>query len=194
MGCEKFREYFIELLESGGSLDLHPEVRSHLDKCSDCRSEYEELSKLFGILEKDRLRDSDDSRLDNIVIDINRRIDADRKIIRFNPRYVFSFVSAVAAAMLILFIGSTYRFPVDLNDGYFTGYPDEALLSRVLKYSGVESDLEGTLYSAYNDQAIEELELYWYENAGYIDLIDYLDKDELHSIRIQLKEELNDIS
>jgi hypothetical protein len=195
MNCERCREYLTELIEQGSGIDSRPEIRSHIEECPDCKRDYREMMALFNFLEPDRRRNIDDPRLDNIVIDINERLDSSRKVSRFDFSFVYSAAVAAVAAVLIIIIGSGGIINMESNDNrYMTGYYDDSTLVEMVAggYSGTE--IMGMLYSSMNEKLLDELEDYWIENADYSKIIDLMSDSELKYMKSRIDEQMNDIS
>ncbi|PJA29944.1 MAG: hypothetical protein CO189_01015 [candidate division Zixibacteria bacterium CG_4_9_14_3_um_filter_46_8] len=193
MNCRKCQEYAIYIIERGVPVDIFPEVMEHLRTCSSCESEFQATKNLFGMLATDRLREIHDSCLDGIVVDINHRLDAQSKSIGFNPRYVFSLATALAASILIVIWGS-YSTSVKSPENYYANYYDQLSVQELLETVGAEGGLKGAWYLQYDNLSINEFERYFMENSDYKTIMTALDQNEIEYIRTRIDKEMKGVS
>lgn len=193
MSCEKYQERLLSFIESGKIDSMPGELEEHLRGCSGCRSEYNELKELFGFLDRDRERDTYDSRLDTLVVDINERLDKQSKLVRLNPGAVYSFIGAVAAALFIMLFGMTQQkyFSEDI---YYTDYYNGSSIVEYADEAGLGDELLDEMYSSIDEQSIEQIEEYWIENTDYSNVIENLDEDYIRAIKTAIEQEYKNVS
>ncbi|MCP4633992.1 MAG: hypothetical protein GY855_13790 [candidate division Zixibacteria bacterium] len=194
MECTKCQETIIEFMECGNSVDSFPELSEHLKTCLDCRSEYDSIKGLFGILEHDRIRDIDDFRLNNIVVDINKKIESEKNLFRFKPQLINSFITALAAVLLIVIMGNWNNQNNGNGFDYLTEYMNELSVDEMIASGAIDTDNYGGLFTSMDEQSLNTLEDYWLEDSEYSTLLNQLDKTELEYIKLQLEEEKSNIS
>ncbi|MBD3232941.1 MAG: hypothetical protein GF315_04380 [candidate division Zixibacteria bacterium] len=194
MKCEDYKEKLLEIAENGADISSYPEVSKHIETCGDCRREFDELKALFGIMEKDKAREYEDTRLDSLVVDVNQRINNEEKTVRFDPKYFFSILTATAAAILILVMGTVnFTDTIPINNGYTYIY-DDLTVSQLVEMEYVTDDLVGELYSEIDNESLTELEDYYLENYDYQNILSDLDDDELEYINTEITEKMKNIS
>ena len=52
MNCDDYKKLMIDFFDSGLSQKENELLNKHLEECNSCKSEFEELKKLFVTLEK----------------------------------------------------------------------------------------------------------------------------------------------
>jgi hypothetical protein len=51
--CEEFTKYMVDCLEKQLSPEDRARLLTHMEKCADCKKEYQRLENLYGIMDKD---------------------------------------------------------------------------------------------------------------------------------------------
>ncbi len=194
MKCEDYQVRLLEFTESGADINSYPEIGKHIETCENCRIEFNEMKALFGIMERDKTREFEDARLANLVVDVNRQIDNTEKTFRFNPKYFFSIVTATAAAVLILLMGTAdFTDTISIDNGYTYIY-DDFTVSQLVELEYVTGDLMGELYSDIDSESLTELEDYYLENYDYQNILSGLDNGELEYISTEIDRKMKNIS
>ncbi|GEM_PF-6869899 len=200
MNCKDYQDKILELLDNGIDPLSDKSVSSHLSECTDCEAEYQRLSRLFNLLEDDKGLEVEGSHLDNLVVDVNRAIDREKKIIHFNPQYIISFITAAAAAIMIAFIGTSNFSGSGLLSNNITwdnilsishyGFPVEQIIESALP----DSTLRDAFYSEIGDKGLNEMENYLIKTSDYNNLINTLDESELEYLNSKIQAEMKNIS
>jgi hypothetical protein len=189
MNCEKYMERVIEILDNGQDLSDYSDIAEHINNCPRCKKEYLELKQFFTVISDDE--NIDFSILNNLVVDINRKIDTERKVFRFNPKFAFSLLTAAAAVLIILFGGMNTQNMNSTDLIYAT--MDQLSINDMLEFNDSNDDLTGIIYTQYNT-SITDFEDYYLENADYRGLLSDMEDTELENFDKLLREEYHDVS
>lgn len=110
MYCDDFKKLMIEYFDSGLNDEKNSLLTKHLEICDSCKSEFEELKKLFVALEKENQSLLIES--ENYI----KKIDVDEIISKKKKKwYKFQFRPSLAFAVIVLISLATYFSLTNVN-------------------------------------------------------------------------------
>ena len=110
MNCDDYKKLMIDFFDSGLSQKENELLNKHLEECNSCKSEFEELKKLFVTLEKENQIFLIESEKYIQSIDIDEVISKKKK-----KWYEFQFKPSFAVALIVLISLAIYFSLINVN-------------------------------------------------------------------------------
>jgi hypothetical protein len=111
MNCDDYKKLMIDFFESGLSQKENELLNKHLEECNSCKSEFEELKKLFVTLEKENQIFLIESEKYIQSIDVDEVISKKKK----KKWYEFQFKPSFAVALIFLISLAIYFSLINVN-------------------------------------------------------------------------------
>jgi len=110
MNCDDYKKLMIDFFDSGLSQKENQLLNKHLEECNSCKSEFEELKKLFVALEKENQIFLIESEKYIQSIDVDEVISKKKK-----KWYEFQFKPSFAVALIVLISLAIYFSLINVN-------------------------------------------------------------------------------
>ena len=110
MNCDDYKKLMIDFFDSGLSQKENELLNKHLEECNSCKSEFEELKKLFVALEKENQIFLIESEKYIQSIDVDEVISKKKK-----KWYEFQFKPSFAVALIVLISLAIYFSLINVN-------------------------------------------------------------------------------
>jgi hypothetical protein len=110
MNCDDYKKLMIDFFDSGLSQKENELLNKHLEECNSCKSEFEELKKLFVTLEKENQIFLIESEKYIQSIDVDEVISKKKK-----KWYEFQFKPSFAVALIVLISLAIYFSLINVN-------------------------------------------------------------------------------
>jgi hypothetical protein len=110
MNCDDYKKLMIDFFDSGLSQKENELLNKHLEECNSCKSEFEELKKLFVTLEKENQIFLIESEKYIQSIDVDEVISKKKK-----KWYEFQFKPSFAVALIVLISLAIYFSLININ-------------------------------------------------------------------------------
>jgi len=110
MNCDDYKKLMIDFFDSGLSQKGNELLNKHLEECNSCKSEFEELKKLFVTLEKENQIFLIESEKYIQSIDVDGVISKKKK-----KWYEFQFKPSFAVALIVLISLAIYFSLINVN-------------------------------------------------------------------------------
>lgn len=162
MNCVQCRDYLDDYIRGFLTIEDSSQIKSHLEQCLACNEEYESLTALFGVLEKEPDLRVVPEELANFMPEIWSKLEATKK-----PRFswvgrLIPIVSTVAVLAVMVFRPSLQSFKVADQQN---GYQQVAAIYDSSQYN--QSTYQGLLQSLFAGDSAQVLEMAEGElNAG----------------------------